>query len=336
MIVVTLVAVSAPLLAAGQSAPSPAVLETLNRVGANLFSPKPDAAQAIGVLKGLLAADPGLAEGHMLLGIAYRVQATPELMGEAVAELRQAIALKPSLLRARLALARVYLDMARASRAREELEAALQQAPDRPEIMSLLAEAERQLANPRRAVELTRRVLARDESAVEARYYLALALLDLGQHAAAIREMQRVVKSGANPAEANLGLGTAYLEAGRVDAALAALRDSVRADPLRAQTHLQLARAYRAKRMFDAAETELKLARPSAAAGLNALYHSIEADLDMEEGLLRLQQGRFEAAAAAFERVLAENASHAAARQRLAEVHKRLKERAAKKPGGAP
>ena len=57
----------------------------------------------------------------MLLGLAYRIEGKPELLGEAVAELRQALALNPDIGLARLSLARIYLDMARPGRARDEL-----------------------------------------------------------------------------------------------------------------------------------------------------------------------------------------------------------------------
>ena len=83
-------------------------------------------------------------------------------MGEAVAELRQALALNPELTQARLILARVYLDLARASRARDELQVALEKVPNDRQLLTLLAEAERQLGNPKRTVELTRQVLAID------------------------------------------------------------------------------------------------------------------------------------------------------------------------------
>ncbi|HXW04659.1 MAG TPA: tetratricopeptide repeat protein [Vicinamibacterales bacterium] len=322
-----------PAWAAAQSAPAPAteLQERLKRVGADLFSPRPNPARAIDELKSILAVDPDLAEAHMLLGIAYRAQGSPELLSEAVAELRQAISLKPSLALARLTLARVYLDMARASRAREELEIALEELPGRPEVLSLLGEAERQTGNAKRSVELNREALKADPGFVQARYYLGLALLDLGQHAGAIRELEAVAASGANPAEAYLGLGTAYLEAKRIDDAIGALAKAAQADP-KADTRIRLARAYRLKGRLNDALQQLQLARPSATEGLSALYQSVESDLYMEEGLIRLQQGRLEAAAEAFQKVLGLNADHEAAKRQLAEVQKRLKD-ARKKPG---
>jgi tetratricopeptide (TPR) repeat protein len=311
--------------ARGQTAPSPDIQSRLNRVGADLFSTTPHAADAIKELKAILAVEPNLAEAHMLLGIAYRAEGTPEMMSEAIAELRQAISLKPTLTFARMTLARVYLDMSRASRAKEELDSALQQIPGNPQLLSLLGEAERALGNPKRAVELQRQSLQADGNGVQARYYLGLALMDLKQPKEAIEQLQLVVQSGTNPAEAQLALGVAYLAVSRTNEAIAALRESARADPGRADTHIQLARAYRLKGLLTDAEKELRLAVPSATSGLNALYRSVETDLYMEEGLLRLQQGRLEAAAESFQKVLSTDNSHAEAKRRLAEVQKRLK-----------
>jgi tetratricopeptide (TPR) repeat protein len=320
-----------PSAAAVRVSQPPSIHDRLSRVAADLFSPAPHTAEAIRELKEILAAEPGLAEGHMLLGIAYRAQGSPELLGEAVAELRQAIALRPSLLLARLALSRVYLDMARPARAREELQVALEQVPGHPQVMSLLGEAERRLGNPQRSVDLNRQALQADATVVQARYYLGLALMDLREHDEAIREMQLVVKSGANAAEANLGLGTAYLEAGRVNEALATLREAARLDPSRPETHIQLSRVYRSKGLLTEAAREVKLAKPSGAAGVNALYHNLEADLYMEEGLVRMEQGRLEEAAESFKRVLDADSSHEQARRRLAEVRRRLQDKARKK-----
>lgn len=322
-------------VAAGQTARPPSIQEKLNRVATDLFSAAPHPVEAIRQLKAILAVDPGLAEAHMFLGIAYRAQGSPEFMGEAVAELRQALALKPALTLARMTLAHVYLDLARADRAREELAIALEQTPGHPQILAMSGEAERQLGHPLRSTELNRQALKIDATFAQARYFLALALMDLQQHAEAVREMELVVKSGANPADAYLGLGTAYLGARQVDAAIAALNEAARHDPGRPQTHIKLSSAYRLKGLLDRAVKELQLAMPKATAGLSALYQNVESDLYMEQGLVRMQQGRLEAAAESFRKVLDADSGHAPAKQQLAEIQKRLEQRAGqKKPGG--
>jgi tetratricopeptide (TPR) repeat protein len=313
-----------------------ALRERLNRVGSDLFSPTPRAADAVKELKAILAAAPDSAEAHMLLGVAYRAQGAPELMGEAVAELRQALALNPELTQARMILARLYLDLARASRARDELQVALEKVPDNPQLLTLLSETERQLGNPKRAVELSRKVLEGDPRFDQARYYLGLALLDLNQPAAAIQELEAVVKSGSNPAEANLSLGIAYLETRRFDAAIAVLREATRVDPSRPEGHIQLARAYRLRGRLPDAARELKLAAPAASGSLSALYQNLEIDYHLEQGLLAMAQGNLEAAVRSLEKVLTLDPNHAVAQRSLAEARKRLRERAQKKTAGTP
>jgi tetratricopeptide (TPR) repeat protein len=317
--------------AAAQEAPPPAVEQTLNRVAANLFSPSPQPAQAIEALKAILADYPELAEAHMLLGFAYRAQGTPEVMGEAVGELRQAIALKPSLLLARIALARIYLDLGRHARAREELEDALELAPGRPELLALLGETERQLGNATRAVELIRQALDADAGAVQARYYLGLALLDVEQPVDAIGELEAVAQSGAVPAEAYAALGRAYLAAGRLDDGVKSLQQAARLDPGRPETHVQLARAYRLRGQHDAALEQLALAIPPGQE-LSSLFRDVAPHVYMEEGLILLEQGRLDDAADAFGRVLALDASHEAARQQLAGIRARQQKTSPGKP----
>jgi tetratricopeptide (TPR) repeat protein len=285
----------------------PALRERVTRIGSDLFSPTPHPDEAIKELKAILAVAPDLPEAHLLLGVAYRAQGNPDLMGEAVAELRQALALDPELTQARMILARIYLDLARASRARDELKVALEEVPNNPQLLTLMAEAERQLGNPKRTVELTRQVLTIDPKFDQARYYLGLALMDLQQHAAAIRELERVVQSGSNPAESNLSLGMVYLETRRLDDAVKVLREATRADPSRPEGHIQLARAYRLKGLLNDAARELKLAAPATAGSLSALYQNLEVDYYLEEGLLRMARGDLEAAVQSLEKVLSPN-----------------------------
>src|SRR3954462_2863465 len=157
------------------------VQDRLVRVRNDLFSASPHLADDVRELKAILGTDPRSVEGHVLLGMAYRAQGTQELLAEAVAELRQAIEIDPAFGPARFYLAHIYLDLGRPARAKEELEAALEQAPGNPQFMASLGEAERQLKNPRKAAEITRRARDGDPTPVVGRYYLGLALFDSGQ-----------------------------------------------------------------------------------------------------------------------------------------------------------
>jgi tetratricopeptide (TPR) repeat protein len=294
--------------AAQADAAKPSIQERLDRVRADIFSRADHVDAGIHELKTILGIDPRSAEAHLLLGIAYRIAGSPELMGESVAELRQALALNPDLTAAHFYLARIYLDLGRAARAREELESALVQVPGNAQFMALLGEAERQLKNPGRSVELTRQALQGDESFAEARYYLGLALFDLGRRDEAIKELERVVLSHPKVADAYFSLGNLYLDAGRFDEALATLTEGTRVDPSRPDLRIQMARAYREKGLLAKADAQLTLAMPRATASLAsplAQYQQLELDFYLEQGFLRLQQARREAAARALQKALA-------------------------------
>src|SRR6266545_3914964 len=193
------------------AAPNPEVRERLNRISADLFSPAPHLDDDVRALKEILAVDTSLAQAHMLLGIAYRGLGSPEMMSEAVAELRQALSLSPGYVPARLYLAYIYLDIGRPQRAKEEIDAALEHSPGNPQLLALGGEAQRQLKNPQAAAELTQQALKADPSSAEARYYLGLALFDLGKRAEATRELEQVVASGQAAADAYLSLGMLYV-----------------------------------------------------------------------------------------------------------------------------
>lgn len=303
---------------------NPTIQQRLDRVRESLFSGAGRPEQSIQELKVILAADPGSAEAHLLLGIAYRAAGSSELMGEAVAELRQALALNPAFVPARFYLAHLYLDLGRAERAREELQTALSTAPGNPQFLALLGETERQLKNPGRSVELNRQALKLDESADETRYYLALALFDLGNRDEAIKELERVIQSGPNVVDPYLSLGTAYVEAGRFDDALKVLQQGLRINSARPEIRIQMARAYRSKGVLDSAESQLKLAAPKGTTTLgSSLYQrqQVEFDFTLEQGLIRLRRGQLEPAAAAFRKVLEMDPNHGPTNRYLAEVY---------------
>jgi len=321
-------------LVAWQAAAPPPVQERLDRVKADLYSRTDRVTENVRELKQILALDPRSAEGHMLLGIAYSTLGSKELKGEAIGEFRQALDLNPRLVEVRFYLAHLYLDLGRAVRAREELDAALVQAPGNPEFLALLGEAERQLKNPRRAVDVTRQALQADSSFGPAHFYLGLALLDAGQRDEAIKELEQVVRAGAPVPDAYLALGSAYVEAGRTEEAIETLTQGLRVDPARPELHIALARAYRAKGLLEKADAQLMLGRPKRAARSDSSdypYQQVELDWELERGMIKLQRGQLTAAAEAFKKVLEFEPAHEAATRELAEVNRRLR---ARKPGG--
>jgi tetratricopeptide (TPR) repeat protein len=312
---------SASQAAVGNQAPDPRI----GRIRADLFAGR-NAAAAAKELKEILAANPSSVEGHMLLGLAYRTMGTPELVGEAVAELRQAVDLDPAYAPARLFLAHIYLDLGRVARARDELEAGLAQAPKNAQFLTTLGEAERRLGNPTRARDVLRQSLAIDPSSAQAHYYMGLTLLDLGQVKEAIGELEGVVKAGEQRADVFVSLGAAYLEAGRPDDGLAALNQAARIDPARQDIRVQLAKAYRLKGQLARADAELAKAAPATNANVASPFvqeRQLDFDRLQEEGLLRMQQGQVAAAVKAFQTVAEIDPKHGPTQRHLAEAYAR-------------
>src|SRR5579884_1803842 len=112
------------------------------------------AEQTIRECKRVLAADPHSAQAHMLLGLAYLAQGSPDKVADAKAELQQALDLDPELLWARFYLARLYLDQGLAEKAQDQLERGLKQSPGLPAFVSLLGAVQRRLGDPAASLEL--------------------------------------------------------------------------------------------------------------------------------------------------------------------------------------
>ena len=320
-------------LVAWQAGPQAPIQERLDRVKADLFSRTDRVNENVRELKQVLAIDPRSADAHMLLGIAYATLGTRELKGEAVGEFRQALDLNPRLVEVRFYLARLYLDLGRPGRAREELDTALEQMPGHPEFLALLGEAERQLKNPRRAIDVTRQALQADSTFGPARYYLGLALLDAGQRDEGIKELEQIVRAGAPVADAYRALGAAYVDAGRGTDAVDVLSRGLQVDPARPELHIALARAYRSTGQLEKADAQLTLGRPKRATIADSSdypYQQVELDFHLERGMVKLGRGQLAAAAEAFKKVLELEPAHEAATRGLAEANRRLRP---KKPG---
>lgn len=314
-----------------------AVIDRTNRVGTGLYSGAIMPEAAVQELKAILAIEPRLAEGHMLLGMAYRMQNPAELAAEARAELIQALDLKPDLLTARFLLAQIYLEMGRGSSARDALEAGLRLQPGQPQLTALLGETERQLGNAARALELGRQAVAADPAFAQGRYYFALALLDAGQRADAITELERVVGSGARAVDAYVALGTAYTDAGQLARARETLSRALALDASRDDARIALARACRLGGLLEDARQHLDRARAGATAppAVGTSQPPLETPFYLELGLLEMRQGHRSAAIEAFEALLASEPRNAEAARYLAQARRTPASASAKRRGRA-
>jgi tetratricopeptide (TPR) repeat protein len=277
-------------------------------------------------LKGILGGNPQSAMAHILLGYAYVQQGSPDMLGEAVAEFRQALDIAPALVAARFYLARAYLDLSQPGRAKEEMSIALAQMPRQPEFLALLGEAERQLGDAAQAVDITQQSLAIDPAFAQARYYLSLALLDLQRQPEAILQLEHLAKAGASIPSVYFTLGSTYLANGRIDDALAALNQGIRLGPAKPDVRIQLAQVYRLKGMLTEADAQLDAAfAPDVSIPASAAYQRLEADFNIERGLIRLQQDRLDEAVAAFRKSLDMDPERGPAHRYLAEIYVRQK-----------
>ncbi len=266
--------------------------QALQRGAAHLQRGEKDLALA--ELKKAVALDPNSAAAHQLLGQAYLLQNTYEAMGEAKSELVQALALDPNLIWARFYLARIYLDLGQARKAKEQLEAGLSARPNVPHLLSLLGEANRQLGNPALAAQQNRRALEIDPSFFAARYYLGLAYLELKQEEEAIRELEAAAKSAQPIPDLYLTLGSVYAQKGDLERAVSLYRKAVAAAPDRPEGHLKLGQAYRRKKLLAQALEELRLAMPEGRQFLSTPYYQqLQAEIFFERGLTFQEQGAF-------------------------------------------
>jgi superkiller protein 3 len=270
-------------------------------------------------LQKAVAESPGSAAAHEALGRAYVETGSIAWIAEAQAEFRQALELDPARIWPRFYLARIYLDLGRLERARDELEAALRVKADVPHLLSLLGEVHRKLGDPDRSLELNRRVLELDPSMTPAHYYRALAWLDRKNDDEAARELEKALQSKYVIPEMYLTLGQIRLRQNQPQAALDLYRKAVDLDPRRPEGRLRLAEAYRLQKDYPRALAELKLASPDQGRFLSTEYYQrLQADVWFETGRVYQDLGKAAEARAAWNRALQVDPRHEEARRALA------------------
>jgi protein O-GlcNAc transferase len=298
----------------------------LTKIRNDLFT-KPDGARtAVRELLAILAEDPGSSQAHTLLGLAYSGLGSQDMLAEAVAELRQALALDPRLVVARFYLARVYLDLSQHERAREEMETALAVVPGRPELLATLAEAERRLGHGDKAVAAASKALETDPRFDQARYTLALSLIDLKRRPEALQQLEQLAQAATPMPAALFSLASLYLDLERLDPALGMFARAMQMTEPTPQVRLQLARALRLKGLLPDADEQLnRVFPPNVSVQASAAYQQLETDLSVERGLIRLQLGRLDEAAGLFRAAIDMDPSSGIAHRSLAEVYLKQK-----------
>ena len=280
------------------------------------------AEQAIRECKGVLAADPHSAPAHMLLGLAYLAQRSAAMIGDAKAELQQALDLDPELLWARFYLARLYLDQGLSEKAQEQLERGLKQRPGFPPFLSLLGEVRRKLGDPGASLELNRKALEADATMTPAHYFLALAYLDLKQEQAAMAELEQAIHSPSVTPEMYNALASLYIRKQRFAEAEDFCRKAIALDPSRPDAYLNLARVYNARHASDKALEVLRAALPEGKEfTVSEYYQELQADIAVERGAAYTDKKMYALAIDEYVRALDFDPRRAVIHRRLAELY---------------
>jgi len=278
--------------------------------------------QAVRECKTVLAADPRSASAHMLLGMAYIAQKSSAMIGDAKAELQQAIDLDPELLWARFYLARLYLDRGLNEKAREQLELGLKQSPGLPPLLSLLGEVRRKLGDPAASLELNRKALAADATMIPAHYFLALAYLDLKQDPAAIAEFEKIIHTPYATPEMFNSLASLYIRKQRFAEAEDLCRKAIAMDNSQPAAYLNLARVYNAQHASDKALEALRAALPEGKEfPASEYYQGLQADIAVERGVAYRDKKMYAKAIDEYTRALDFDPGRSVIHRRLAELY---------------
>lgn len=278
-----------------------------------------DVFAAVKSCKVAVGLDPQSAAAHFLLGQAYLAMRSASMVAEAKAEFQQALDIDDTLIWARFYLAKVYLDIGRPDKAKQELEQALQTRPGVPHFLSLLGEAERKLGSPEAAIALHRKALAADPKMNTAHYYLALAQMDLKHEDEAIAELEESLRSPYVAPDLYLTLGSLYAKRSRFREAEDLCRKAIALDPTRSEGYLNLAQLFNAQRQSGKALTALRQAWPEGKTFASSPYYQkLQADIQFEFGRAYAAQGARSEAVRAFEKCLALDSGRAEAHRQLA------------------
>ena len=278
--------------------------------------------QAVRECKAVLAADPRSASAHMLLGMAYIAERSTAMIGDAKAELQQAIDLDPELVWARFYLARLYLDEGLNEKAQNQLELGLKQSPGLPTLLSLLGEVRRKLGDPAASLDLNHKALAADPTMIPAHYFLAMAYLDLKQDQAAVAEFEKVIHTPYATPEMLNSLAALDLRKQRLAEAEDLCRKAIAMDNSQPGAYLNLARVYNAQHASDKALEVLRAALPEGKEfPASEYYQGLQADIAVERGVAYTAKKMFAQAIAEYTRALDFDPSRAVIHRRLAELY---------------
>ena len=203
----------------------------------------------------VIAAAPAFAEVHMNLGLIYQLQ---NRVPEAMAELRRALKIKPTLAGANFFLGVDYCKMGEGARAIPYLKAAARAEPNRTDIWSWLATAQELSGGIQAEVVTLKRALELEPQNVDLLYLLGHAYERLGK-----KEVKALEKAAPGSSRAEQLLAESYAASNEWPSAVIHFQNALAASQNRPGLHVELGEVFlRAGRVTQATqefEAELKL-----------------------------------------------------------------------------
>jgi tetratricopeptide (TPR) repeat protein len=269
-------------------------------------------------------------EWHYLDAVVLQRLARP---AEAAAELREAIAITPDYLPARVKLAEALLDAGQLEESRK-LFSGVTDLEAEPSVEFGLGRIDAAERRHDAAIAHLQRAIALFPEFGSAHYALALSYRALGRREEAQAALARHAQFGArwpavpdpvlatvtglrDDAGALLQRGIKLAESDDLDAAIAAHEAALKIDPSLAQAHANLVSLYGRERNWAKAEEHY---RAVVALGVNV------ADAHYDYGVLLSLQGRWDEATEAYRRTLALNPLHAQAHNNLGQILERTRQ----------
>jgi tetratricopeptide (TPR) repeat protein len=257
--------------------------------------PKPDWDTAIADLRKALAANPGRAEVHNLMGLLLGRKGANS--SEVAAEFREAVRLRPDFAEAHNNLGLVLAQS-------DDDEAALSSFREAIRIRPNYAEAHANLGaallptDGEQAIQELEKAVALEPSSVKAQFNLATAYGASPKYGSVkeIEVLRKVIALSPAFPRAHLALGKALLQDGKVPDAVNELQEAVRLDPQSGEAHYQLGLAMVRAGRKDEGTAEVQKGRELSSAD----DRNQNANLDIAEGRAALDKGDLDQAATKF------------------------------------
>jgi tetratricopeptide (TPR) repeat protein len=268
-------------------------------LNANSAVPSPDWDGAINALRKAISKGTALPEVHNMIGVLLGRNGAE--IGEVLAELREALRLRPDYAEAHNNTGLVLAQNGDDEKAIDEFRAAVRIRPDYADAHANLG-AVLMLSNVEEAVGELQKAISLDPTLTKAEFNLAEAYGNSPSQGTAkqIEQLRKILSVAPDFARAHLALGKALLHDGKVSDAVTELRDATRLDPTSGEAHYQLGLALARSGEQQEGAAEVKKGRELSSAD----ERNQNAEIDISEGRVAVQRSELQEAEAKFRHAL--------------------------------